>query len=377
MKLVMEFRNAHFHLHLDSDWHIRCVCHVINRAVIDCEALVKGTVSKLRDILKMVRNTALMRAAFKQVQIMLGMEHHKDVPGLDVDNRWNSMFIMIDGCFQLANVFEALANKPEFSDKLERLTSLEWRQIKSVKDFLEPAFDLTTTVSGSKYATLAMQPLIFESLESHCQDTISGRLSTGLLTPVAKQAAQAMLNKLDKYRGNLNSSLAKLAVVLDPATPNLASDVETLKSLVRDRLVVDYSYQSNGVAAEQPSRPLSLLQQARRRRVSTGVDSSNQVVASTLDEVDLFFEVTNRVDDSCSDPVDWWRGTGHKRFPFISLLARDTLMCKGSSVPSESAFSDSGGFVRPDRGRLVDENLEMMMKLRSWNRLFDEMKELK
>jgi hypothetical protein len=49
-------------------------------------------------------------------------------------------------------------------------------------------------------------------------------------------------------------------------------------------------------------------------------------------------------------------------------------MCKGSSVPSESAFSDSGDFVRPDRSRLVDENVEMMMKLRSWNRLLDDLK---
>jgi hAT family C-terminal dimerisation region len=46
------------------------------------------------------------------------------------------------------------------------------------------------------------------------------------------------------------------------------------------------------------------------------------------------------------------RGTiGCKKFPILSLLARDTLLCMGSSVPSESSFSDSGGFVTGDRAR--------------------------
>jgi hypothetical protein len=43
-------------------------------------------------------------------------------------------------------------------------------------------------------------------------------------------------------------------------------------------------------------------------------------------------------------------------------------MACGTSVPSESAFSDSGGFVIPRRIRLSDESIETMMKLRSWNR---------
>ena len=92
------------------------------------------------------------------------------------------------------------------------------------------------------------------------------------------------------------------------------------------------------------------------------------------DEVNLFMDITKQVDDSFLDPIEWWRVTGSKRFPMIAILARDTLMCKGSSVPSESSFSDSGNFVRRDRCTLSDDNLEKMMKMRSWHRLFDDMK---
>jgi hypothetical protein len=48
-------------------------------------------------------------------------------------------------------------------------------------------------------------------------------------------------------------------------------------------------------------------------------------------------------------------------------------MCMGSSVPSESAFSDSGDVAIPVRSRLSDRSVETTMKLRSWKRLFKKM----
>ena len=47
------------------------------------------------------------------------------------------------------------------------------------------------------------------------------------------------------------------------------------------------------------------------------------------------------------------------------MLARDTLMAMGSSVPSESTFSDSGGIVLIDVAQLMDENLRILVTLRS------------
>jgi hypothetical protein len=58
----------------------------------------------------------------------------------------------------------------------------------------------------------------------------------------------------------------------------------------------------------------------------------------------------------------------------MATLARDTLMCMGSSVTSESPFADSGHFVSADRAKLNDANIEMMMKLCSWNRLLQKIK---
>jgi hypothetical protein len=89
MKIVKEVLNKDFNLFLDDDFHIRCICHIINPAVVDCEALF---LTKMWEMLKMTRNAQRMREAFKEVQISLAVQTSKSVPGLDVDNRWNSMF---------------------------------------------------------------------------------------------------------------------------------------------------------------------------------------------------------------------------------------------------------------------------------------------
>jgi hAT family C-terminal dimerisation region len=62
-------------------------------------------------------------------------------------------------------------------------------------------------------------------------------------------------------------------------------------------------------------------------------------------------------DESCNDAVKWWATIGTTRFPAMAALSRDTLMCTGSSVPSEPSFSDSGHFVSADRAKLNDATL--------------------
>lgn len=188
--------------------------------------------------------------------------------------------------------------------------------------------------------------------------------------PIARSAAQAMLDKLEKYEPYLNSRIAMVALSLDPSIPNQADDVLEMKRIIRMILARDYGVDGdasqNDVAPKSsPSKRASLLSKARRARCPNSHSNSE-----SADEVDDFFEFTSKADETVDDPIEWWAVPGHqKRFPKLSLLARDVLMCMGSSVPSEAAFSDSGGMVTNLRGRLSDDNISKMMKLRSWNRL--------
>ena len=224
LKHLREYLESQYDLELEPDWHIRCVCHIINRAVIDSKKDMDVEVEKLRKMIKTVRLTPAMREEFKNIQVKLGWQTFKEVPSLDVENRWNSLFIMIDKSFVLRSVFQALSNTPRFMLSIETLADFEWDKLKTLKDFLEPAFEATTAASGSTYTTISMQPLIFEWLVGHCQDTIAKNPPINSVSPLVTEAAEAMLKKIKKYEPILNSSLGKLAVILDPTVPNVEED---------------------------------------------------------------------------------------------------------------------------------------------------------
>lgn len=193
MRHVAAKLNEEFDAKLESDWHIRCVCHIINRAVKDYETIVKPVVEKIQSLLKMIRVSAVLCVAFREIQVLLGRRNIVDVPGLDVETWWNSMFEMVDNCFLVKDVFESMCNKEEFTSALGdlQLSQTDWREIKAVVDFLRPASALTTTASGSSYVTLSIQPLIYESLKTHCLSTISGTLESGFTVPAAKRCFQS------------------------------------------------------------------------------------------------------------------------------------------------------------------------------------------
>lgn len=99
----------------------------MHQAVIDNEAISKPKVKKLRAMLKTIRLSSRMRAYFKKVQIFLGAREHntKEVPRLDMENRCNTRFTMIDSSYSLMESFQSLSNMSEHYTKFVTLTSIE------------------------------------------------------------------------------------------------------------------------------------------------------------------------------------------------------------------------------------------------------------
>jgi hAT family C-terminal dimerisation region len=130
-----------------------------------------------------------------------------------------------------------------------------------------------------------------------------------------------------------------LAEILDPRIGNGSDAALEMKESIRDTLRQRYDLNSTQPAdAAAEDMPFDIFSAARK----VSHDSISQI---TADEVDNYFEMTKHPDTTCRDAVMWMRTAGKTRFPALSMLSRDTLMIMGSSVPSESAFSDSGHFV--------------------------------
>jgi hypothetical protein len=159
----------------------------------------------------------------------------------------------------------------------------------------------------------------------------------GFTTPVVKEAAAAVKEKMEKYEQNLKGTLPQIACILDPRIGTMGETARLMKPRIEELLNHFYGYDANGTESSQNDSDDGDIfsDHARRFGVFQGGSSRN--------EVSEYFEFTKRPDRSCGDVVEWWATIGRSRFPMMSQVARDTRMIMGSSVPSESAFSDSGG----------------------------------
>jgi hypothetical protein len=107
---VRTYLNEQFCQDLGNDFHIICGCHIIDRAVKDLAVYMRAQLQKLRDLLKGIRLSSTLRQKFKNIKVRLGRVHLRDVPGLDVDARCSSSFVMIKSSFELKDVLEAICN---------------------------------------------------------------------------------------------------------------------------------------------------------------------------------------------------------------------------------------------------------------------------
>jgi hypothetical protein len=189
-----------------------------------------------------------IRQKFSQLAVMLGeIDSHRNLPSMDVETRWNSMFTMISECYDRRLVFQSLCKCAEFKERLQKhlITDIEWRVLKSSMHFLSDAHDCTKMASGSSYATISMQPLIFNRLLKLCDATISGTVTTGFTTPVVQKAAAALKSKLLTYEAYMCSENNMIALVLDPRSGNSTVDAQILKNCIRDILRSRYQYASS------------------------------------------------------------------------------------------------------------------------------------
>ncbi|KAL0434033.1 UNVERIFIED_CONTAM: Zinc finger BED domain-containing protein RICESLEEPER 3 [Sesamum latifolium] len=65
------------------------------------------------------------------------------------------------------------------------------------------------------------------------------------------------------------------------------------------------------------------------------------------------------------DILIWWKTNGVK-FPTLQKMTRDFLAIPVSTIASESAFSNSGKLINPQRNRLHHTTVEALMCSRRW-----------
>lgn len=202
-------------------------------------------------------------------------------------------------CFTLKDALQAMCNTWEFTDALSalKLSDLEWQELKAVVDFLCPESKLTSAASGSSYASLSFQPLVYESLRTHCFAKIARPLESGINVAAAKRAAEIMLEKPEKYKEHMKSSLCLLVAGFDPSVPLPDREVPELMSQIRQLLTTKYGYQQQH--DREVAQLLTFFVDAKLAR------SKSAVHCGKINEVYDILALKKRADISCNDVLEW------------------------------------------------------------------------
>jgi hAT family C-terminal dimerisation region len=259
--------------------------------------------------------------------------------------------------YKLRSVFKAICNSdPNGGLDNLRLDDYQWDKINSIATFLNKAHEITQMQSSQSQVTLSLVPGTYLILKKHCEDVIAGNMPCWISLD-CKEAALAMMEKLESYDTLINNNIVKMAKLFDP---RMKSDT-TLMNELRSTLVEHYNYgHESAVLGSSSSTILNAVLAADGADFD---DSENFVWA---DEVTNFFQFTS-IADVRADPLLWWKAA-ETRFPTIAKMARDYLAVQATSVASESTFSTSGQLITSNRVCLSDESIEASMLCRNWMR---------
>ena len=150
------------------------------------------------------------------------------IPELDVETRWNSMWMMISGDISLHKpLVELLWQIRDQHDgyltfTIEPRSPLalaipeeSWSAIKDFCKFLSPFKEVTDMMSGSTYPTLGLAVPVFFMIQQHVSKSIC-EAESAFSSPQTIIFAKAEQSKLKEYEVKIRRKEALMAAALDP-----------------------------------------------------------------------------------------------------------------------------------------------------------------
>ncbi|CAF1655165.1 unnamed protein product, partial [Didymodactylos carnosus] len=156
---------------------------------------------KCRSLCKMIRRSSILTSCFDQERIKC---NKKRILMSDVCTRWNSVFYMIDSFLHLKqvvmNLFEHKHRLNIQSKQMKKLQKLEissndWNILSLLHDVLQPFYQATKLISGSKYATIGLIYFALYYIRLYLEDAKDDGSTT-------KRLKKLLLNKFNEYFHN-------------------------------------------------------------------------------------------------------------------------------------------------------------------------------
>ena len=243
---------------LPNDFHLRCICHVINIAVKKFLDLITDDIAVARCLVNSIRASMVGRQKFDAIadQQNLVMKSAyaraiKDNPNANVIPTpefirlptttcvtwWNSTYTMLESLLQACVVIDEMCSQGTRSPwELHTISPEKWSLYSRYHRFLKDAYECTMAASGESYVTVSLQPKIVEKLLESCNKLLDVSLESGTSWAASEriqEAIQQMKTALLKYRPHLQGTLPMLALFLDPRQKRTIPMVAEMKDCVK------------------------------------------------------------------------------------------------------------------------------------------------
>ncbi|XP_061367325.1 zinc finger BED domain-containing protein RICESLEEPER 2-like [Gastrolobium bilobum] len=335
---------------------MRCSAHILNLIVQEGLKVCGDALMKIRESVKYVRGSESRELKFKECIDQIGDVDTLIGLCLDVPTRWNS-YLMLQSALGYQQVFASL----QLNDKNYKYcpSAEEWKRGEKFCIFLKPFYDITNLISGTSYPT---SNLYFEQVWK-IQCILIHHLNDD--DDVLRTMAKNMLLKFDKYWDEYSMQLA-FGFILDPRVKleSLRYCSSTIEASTADQKndQSDITSQSSSVSKSRDNKGWELPMFNNLKLINHHL--ANKAGRSHLDiylkEPALCFEYHENL-----DVLQWWK-ENCKRFPDLSLMARDLLSIPITTVAYESAFSIGARVLNKYRSSLLPKCVEALICTRNW-----------
>ncbi|KAF7113037.1 hypothetical protein RHSIM_RhsimUnG0167500 [Rhododendron simsii] len=352
--------------------HLRCVCHVINLVVQDGLTHIAPQISKIRNAVLFIATSPSRQQEFDKLCTSLYNLKPKNMNS-DVQNRWNSTYIMLKSCRKYSDAISGYVNQRYRPCRGSPLTQADWEIGFEFMKFLKVFYAATVGCSGVRYPT--------SCIVLHHLFNISVNFRRHREHPNFAHACIDMEGKFRKYYEEM-PPIFMLAAVMDPrmklqgvnlllrtigtnlgitTLPSSANVYDLLTSMYAK---YDSKFRSNAACTAAPLPSSRSTNDEFWDFVSSNLGSSTVTSRIELDKY-LDLESVDENDRRDFDVLAWWK-INEVKYPILSIMARDLLTPPVSTVASESAFSAGKRVLDERRSRLAPDILDCLICLKDW-----------
>ncbi|KAF7148618.1 hypothetical protein RHSIM_Rhsim03G0138800 [Rhododendron simsii] len=354
--------------------HLRCVCHVINLVVQDGLKHIAPQIKKIRDAVLFIATSPSRQQEFDKLCTSFYNLKPKNMNS-DVQNRWNSTYIMLKSCRKYSAAIFFFVNQRYRPCHGTHLSPADWEIGFEFMKFLKVFYVATVACSGVRYPT--------SCIVLHHLFNISLNFRRHREHPNFAHACIDMEIKFRKYYEEMPPTFM-LAAVMDPRMKlqgvslllreigaNLGISTLPSSDNVKDLLTAMYAkyetkFRSNAAFTATPLTSSTSANDEFWDFVSSNLGTGSSTVTSRIElEKYLDLESVNTNDRRDLDVLAWWKKNEDK-YPVLSIMARDLLTPPVSTVASESAFSAGKRVLDERRSRLAPDILDCLICLKDW-----------